>query len=190
MRLSIIRHGMTEANEKRLYCGSTDIPLSEQGRHSLAMLKETVIYPAADVYITSGLIRACETLRILYNREPDAVMAEFKEMAFGDFEMKSYEELKDKPAYRLWISGGCETACPNGESRDAFDSRVMAGLDKLFDVNSGTGSYVVVCHGGVIVSIMERLFPGKKNFYEWQPDFGRGYTLDISPEREAQWRLL
>ena len=31
MRIYLIRHGKTEANERRLYCGSTDLPLSRQG---------------------------------------------------------------------------------------------------------------------------------------------------------------
>ena len=32
MSIYLIRHGKTEANEKHLYCGSTDLPLSEKGR--------------------------------------------------------------------------------------------------------------------------------------------------------------
>ena len=35
MSIYLIRHGKTEANEKRLYCGSTDLPLSEKGRAEL-----------------------------------------------------------------------------------------------------------------------------------------------------------
>ena len=28
MKILLLRHGITEANEKHLYCGSTDLPLS------------------------------------------------------------------------------------------------------------------------------------------------------------------
>ena len=38
MRIYLIRHGKTEANERRLYCGSTDLPLSRQGAAELAQL--------------------------------------------------------------------------------------------------------------------------------------------------------
>ena len=38
MTVYLIRHGKTEANEKRLYCGSTDLPLSEKGREELNRL--------------------------------------------------------------------------------------------------------------------------------------------------------
>ena len=36
MIIYLIRHGRTEANEKWLYCGSTDLSLSEKGREELA----------------------------------------------------------------------------------------------------------------------------------------------------------
>jgi alpha-ribazole phosphatase len=132
------------------------------------------------VYITSGLKRANETLRILYNREPDFVIGEFKEIHLGDFEMKTYDELKDKLEYQLWINDFYNFACPNGESNAEFDERVKAGLDKLSDIK--TDSAVIICHGGVIVSIMERMFPNQKNFFEWQPENGRGYILEFNFE--------
>ena len=178
MILHLIRHGRTQANEKRLYCGYTDIPLSEQGRLDLMALKDTVVYPIADIYITSGLRRASESLQILYDRKPDVVIEEFKELNHGDFEMKSYDELKDDPEYQRWIGDTYNEASPGGESRAVFDRRVMTGFDKLLGIEAD--SIVVVSHGGVIVSIMERLFPGQRDFYQWQPRNGRGYTLDIS----------
>ena len=37
-RCMLIRHGRTEANEKWLYCGSTDLSLSDAGREELLVL--------------------------------------------------------------------------------------------------------------------------------------------------------
>jgi alpha-ribazole phosphatase len=183
MRLSVIRHGMTEANEKRLYCGATDIPLSDQGRRGLAALRETLRYPEAELYVSSGMARASETLRILYGREPDAIIKEWMEMDFGGFEMKRHEELMDRQDYRDWIGCGGAMACPGGESVDAVRNRAIVGLGRLSGM--GAGSAVAICHGGVIAVLMEHLFPGKKDFYAWQPDFGRGYTLDLPPGSAA-----
>ena len=39
MTVYLIRHGKTEANEKRLYCGSADLSLSEQGREELQKMR-------------------------------------------------------------------------------------------------------------------------------------------------------
>ena len=38
MKLYLIRHGKTMANEKHLYCGSTNLPLSEKGIEELQNL--------------------------------------------------------------------------------------------------------------------------------------------------------
>ena len=177
MRLNVIRHGMTKANESRLYCGFTDLPLSEKGKDGLLSLRNTLVYPKAALYITSGLTRACETMRVLYDRERDLIIEDFKELNFGDFEMKSYNELKDKPEYQNWIDIGNDAACPNGESRNAFEKRICNGIEKV--IRLGAESAVIVCHGGVIAVMMEKLFPGRRNFYEWQPGYGRGYTFDV-----------
>jgi len=181
MKLNVIRHGATEANEKKLYCGISDVPLSEHGRLYLAELKKILIYPVADLYITSGLKRTTETLRILYDREPDIIMEEFKELNHGDFELKSYRELRDNPDYQRWIGDIFKETCPNGESGEAFLIRVKTGLDKLLGLSAK--SIVAISHGGVIVSIMELMFPGQRDFYDWQPENGRGYTLDINAEK-------
>ena len=183
MRVNLIRHGMTMANEKRQYCGRTDLPLSELGKKNLTALKGTIVYPPADLYISSGMKRATETLQIIYDRAPDIFIEEFTEMDFGDFELKSYNELKNKPDYQFWINNIDIVACTNGENRIYFNDRVFDGFSILTGMN--TGSAAVVCHGGVIVSIMERLFPGQKNFYEWQPGYGRGYALDVTSKKAA-----
>lgn len=51
MTIYLIRHGKTEANEKRLYCGITDLPLSEAGRDELQQrhydIKMFAFLPAA-----------------------------------------------------------------------------------------------------------------------------------------------
>ena len=181
MTLNFVRHGATIANEKRLYCGFTDIPLSKAGKEGLCRLRSSLNYPSADIYVTSGMIRANETLSILYGRTPDIVIDTFREFNFGDFEMKNHEELCSAAEYIRWLDNGCETACPGGESREEFKNRLTAGITRLACLNAQ--SAVIVCHGGVIADIMTLLFPDeKRHFYEWQPDFGRGYVIDV------QWK--
>ena len=177
MKLNLIRHGKSEANEKQLYCGQSDVSVTKQGILELKELKKNIVYPTADIYITSGLTRTLETIQILYDRDPDIIISEFMELDMGDFEMKSHDELKDKPEYQRWIEDIDNVACPNGESKITFINRVNRGIEKLLNIK--TESAVIICHGGVISSIMDRYFPGKSNFYEWQPSYGRGYTLEI-----------
>lgn len=44
-KICLIRHGITEGNQKRLYYGSSDIPLAEEGIEMLRSLSAQEIYP-------------------------------------------------------------------------------------------------------------------------------------------------
>ena len=179
MKLVLLRHGVTQANEKRLYCGSTDIGLSQAGKAALLLRKKETAYP--DItglrILTSGMLRCEETLALLYGDVPHGTDAAFREMDFGAFEMRAYEELKRDPAYQAWIAGDNEAnVAPGGESGALMTRRVLAGLDHLLSENRDT---LLVTHGGVIAAIMTRLFPAEdKNRYVWQPAPGGGYTVD------------
>jgi alpha-ribazole phosphatase len=192
MKLYLLRHGRTEANDKRLYCGFSDIPLSDNGKAHLKLLHKQASYPditGLKVY-TSGMRRTEETLEILYGQVPHQVISDFKELNFGDFEMKSYEELKNTPDYKRWLEDCNQNSlcpkgvCPNGESGEAMKSRAIRGLYQLMGQNEDC---LVVCHGGIIASIMDELFPKEnRNLYQWQPENGRGYLVTITngiPER-------
>lgn len=181
--LYLIRHSLTEANERRLYGGSTDSPLSQRGR-ALALERGSGLAPC-DLYVSSGMRRARETLFCMTGKEPDQILAGLGEMDFGAFEMRSYEELKDDPRYIRWIedeSGA--VACPGGESRAAFRDRVLAAGETLLSLPAQR--VFAVCHGGVIVNLMQAWFPeADRNFYQWQPAACEGYRIDLNPRPQG-----
>ena len=171
MSIYLIRHGKTEANEKHLYCGSTDLPLSEKGRAELRAMRYD-IHPQR--FLTSGRKRTDETLQILFGDVPYAVDTRFREVDFGSFEMKSYDQLKEDPAYQAWLTGDNEANVPpGGESGIQMTRRVLEAFREIPD---GTA---LITHGGVIAAIMAHLFPAEgKHRYQWQPQNGHGYELD------------
>ena len=175
MKIYLIRHGKTGANEQHLYCGSTDLPLSDAGRAEL----RTLHYPVENLrFLTSGMKRTIETLQILFGNVPYEVEPRFREVDFGIFEMHSYEQLKDTPEYQTWLTGDNEANIPpQGESGVQMKARVLAALSEIRD------DTCVITHGGVIASIMEHLFPGEgKNRYQWQPKPGHGYRIDMDDD--------
>ena len=180
MKLMLLRHGITEANEKHLYCGSTDIGLSEAGKAALEALRDAAVYPdiAGLRVITGGKRRCEETLRILFGDVEHEIDHAFCELDLGAFEMRSYEELKNDPDYIAWISGDNEkNIAPGGESGEIMKRRVLGGLHRLIADGRDT---LLLTHGGVIAAIMAFLFPEEgKNRYEWQPAPGRGYVTDL-----------
>lgn len=169
----LIRHGKTEANLRHLYCGSTDLPLAPAGVAELKAL-HYCLPPAR--FLTSGMTRTEETLRLLFGAVPHEIRPVFREIDFGAFEMHSYEQLKDDPAYIAWITGDNEkNTPPGGESGAAMTARVTAGFESLLAENVPT---VLITHGGVIAAIMEHAFPHeKKSRYQWQPEPGHGYEI-------------
>lgn len=172
--LYLIRHGCTEANVKKLYCGSTDVPISEEGAEDLKKIHYQV--PKDCIFITSGMMRTRQTLHCLFGDVPYTIDQRFREIDFGAFEMKSYEDLKDNPDYLEWISGDNDNNVPpGGESGNQMKKRVMEGLTEL---QKKPGDVVLIAHGGVIAAMMSYLFPEeKKDRYTWQPQSGRGYVI-------------
>ena len=170
MTIYLIRHGKTEANEKHLYCGSADLPLSDAGKEEL----RSVYYDIKNLrFLTSGMKRTNETLHILFGDVPYEVDPRFREVDFGIFEMHSYEELKDTPEYQTWLTGDNDANIPpNGESGVQMKARVLAAFSEIKE------NTCIITHGGCIAAIMEHLFPSEgKNRYEWQPKNGCGYVI-------------
>lgn len=154
--LLMIRHGITKYNEEKLITGAADIPLSAAGRAALLPLAGT--YPAASMFFTSGMLRAKETLAILYGDVQHIDVTELAETNFGIFEGRHHDELcQNEPLYVKWRAGNdIDVQCPNGESRREFSGRVRIGLQKVL-THTWKDLAVLVTHGGVIHVLMKQI---------------------------------
>lgn len=190
-KIVLIRHGITEGNEMHMYYGSTDVSLSERGKHLLEKQRDEGLYPISETaqFYTTGMLRTEQTLRIVYGDREHGVIEDLKELDFGEFEMHTYEELNSVPEYQKWITAeDSGKAPPGGESIDSFTERIRRGFDELTIRNElymlklrnqrKEAMTICICHGGVISGIMDYIWPGEyKNFFEWIPDPGHGYVL-------------
>ena len=186
----LIRHSLTQANQQHLYCGWTDLPLTEDGRrHAMAVSKARPL-PQCSLYATSGMKRANETLELLTGRTEFEVIPDLMEMNFGAFEMFSYEQLRGNAGYIRWIEDTTgDLACPGGESRNAFHRRVTGCADAL--IRRPVPDLLVVCHGGVIANIMQSWFPCEdRHFYQWQPGACGGYAVAIEDGKAVRYETL
>lgn len=191
-KIHLIRHGTTEGVKARVYYGSTDLPLSNDGVDLIAGLAAAGAYPeadGADLY-TTGLLRTEQTFFLIYGCRDHLAVPELREYNFGEFEMKTHDQLIKNEAYQSWVNDADGiTPCPNGESRNDFHNRITAGFSKILKKHRGAGSSaeescrgnsIIVCHGGVISQIMRLCFPDSdRNIFQWTPDPGRGYTIHI-----------
>ncbi len=229
----LFRHGKTEANEKHLYCGKSDLPLSQKGEaelrakvraanslNALPASRGIFVYPDIShcKIFTSGLKRTSQSLGILYPEiesslkraqspaensantsknesfspiwDGTAFIEEpsFQEIDFGDFEMKSYEELKNDERYKAWVerevdrislrsTESNDNPCPHGESWLQMKNRVIFALERAI---KNYRSLAIFTHGGPISAIMAYFFPDEgKSMYQWQPNFGEGYKITL-----------
>lgn len=171
--LYLIRHGLTRYNTEKRYCGSTDVHLTQKENERLRSAAFSL--PYGTHIITSGMIRCNETAEALFKDASYIKDPRFREIDFGIFEGRTYEELLSVPDYLRWCESDGMTAPPKGESVSEFESRVDEGLNALL---ASDGSYALVTHGGVIAHIMHRLFPDEhKSRYQWQPKHGDGYLI-------------
>lgn len=178
----LLRHGKTICNEKKLYCGKTNIGLSAKGVDELNYLKSIINYPKCNKYFTSGAARANETFNILYKDEDYEELSGFFEYDFGDFEMKSYDDLKEDNNYINWIIDKVGSVkCPNGESKNQYKERIKKEfIDFINNINKNEyKSVLLISHGGTIGTILECFYDDSKNFYNWQPKCGEGYKMTI-----------
>lgn len=189
-KIVLIRHGSTEANEKWLYCGQTDVPLSENGRRALAEKREAGGYPDVTGFrvYTSGMKRTEETLALLFGETEHEAVPELKEISFGDYEMQDYYALEKQPGFLDWLNNSAEQAPPHGESGNEMAERVLGAFRRLADCG---GDLLLVVHGGTIVNIMTALFPEEeKGRYDWQPTGGEGYELCYENGRALSYRKI
>lgn len=171
--VTLLRHGLTEANERRAYLGWTDSPISVEGEKQILALRGS--YPTYEKVYTSDLHRCVETAKQLF---PDAVAVKniaFREMNFGNWEGRTYDELKTDSQYLDWLDSPMAAMVPGGESYPDFSNRVHDGWNQL--IASGESPYVLMTHGGVIRELLVRYAPMKKSFFEWSVSHGRGYKL-------------
>ena len=90
MKLTLLRHAQTEGSLRNLYYGAADIPALPESLSELH--RRAGDYPTAQRYYTSGMLRTEQTLAAIYGNVPHTRLPGLREMDFGDFEMKSYEE--------------------------------------------------------------------------------------------------
>ncbi len=182
MNIILMRHGQTQGNIERRYCGSTDDPLCQDGiAHAHASGRDETI---TRVFV-SPMRRAVETAAIKFPNAEHTIIHDLREMAFGDFENKNADELAHDDAYRAWVDSNCEDRCPNGEKLSEFDARVCRAFDTLVRerIAAGDERIVVVAHGGTISAILGR-FSGdsSRKFYEWYVGNCGGFRVRVDAQ--------
>lgn len=188
IHLTLIRHGATLSNKEGRYLGKTDETLSPDGIGTLEKSVADRSYPTADVLFSGPMKRCLETAQILYPGQTPIIIPEWTEIDFGAFEGHNYQELSKDPNYQRWIDSGGTLPFPEGESREEFIRRSVAGYEKMVyhmkmicerSAASGQGdckiqSVSAVVHGGTIMALFSHFLGGE--YFDYQAKYGQGYS--------------
>ena len=180
--IHLIRHGLTEGNEKGQYIGVTDLPISTAGIKELERLRDADVYPPVQVCYSSPLLRCRQSLAVIYPEAPCVLVEDLRECNFGLFEGKTAAELEGDDDYKAWTSGRL-AAPPEGESTDDFTARVCAGFAQMVRhmMENGITQAAALLHGGVISRILSVCGLPQLPFFQWMCGSGRGYSVRITP---------
>lgn len=140
MRLIMIRHPKTQANERKLVYGRTDALYSEEGEATIPGIVEKLHDVKIDRIYSSPLTRTrllAEAIAADHGpAAPDIVMDDrILEMDFGKFENKTVAELEAEypEEFRAYRENFNHAVVPGGESYVRVAERTVAFLQDIYD---------------------------------------------------------
>lgn len=179
--IALFRHRLTEENKRKAYLGWNDSHVCVESNMSSTDRRY-------ELYFSSDLQRCITTANQLFPDKELILLEYLREMNFGRWEGKTYEDLKEDELYQRWLSDPLHFAPPHGESFQQFTNRVQTGWKIIVDEirQQNIRSAAVITHGGVIRHLLTEFAPLKKEFWDWQVRHDQGFELIF--EKNALWR--
>lgn len=155
----LVRHGDTKYSPERRLAGRTDLPLTADGEANALKLAPRLAKLSFDRVYTTPLVRARRTAELAGFGERATIDPRLIEMAFGDYEGRTVQEIRaERPGYAYLADG-----CPNGETAADLGARVDSWLAEQTD-----GTVLVFAHS-VIMRVLTARFLG------FPPEAGRHF---------------
>jgi len=172
----LIRHAEPDAAVEGLCYGSLDVALSAIGRAHAAQLAERLRAEPLDAVYSSPRLRATQTADAIAAPQGLAVSVctAFRELDFGDFEGRPYDEIAaaHPELYRQWMENPTAVQFPNGESFARMRERVLGAYRPLLAAHEGT-NIAIVTHGGVVrIVLAEALGIPARNIFRIGLSYG------------------
>ncbi len=167
IRITLVRHGRSEANEANIWQGQGNAPLSAEGRRQAEAVGVRLNGRSFDVVLSSDLDRALETAQAI-DGDPEVDHA-WREMDLGEWEGQRFEQVVAKHPDLLQAirSGEAVAFGASGETIADFERRSLDAFDALVHRLGDGESALVATHGGVIDSIVGRFLgrlPDRRTF--------------------------
>ena len=194
-RIYLVRHGATELSAEDRFAGSTDVPLSEEGRAQVQALAERLRGDTLDAVHVSPMGRTLETARIIAadrGLEPQPEPG-LREIDYGHWEGRSRSEVETEFAdeYQTWQEDPLTIAPKGGESGIQVLARALPVMRRIVQGHSRR-SVLVVSHKGTNRLLVSSLLGFDARGYRDRLDQSPAALtiLDFASEVRARLRLF
>jgi broad specificity phosphatase PhoE len=169
----LLRHGQTEWSLNGRHTGSTDVPLTEEGRAQARALRERLAGRTFALVLTSPMSRARETCELAGLGDQAEVRDGLTEWDYGEYEGVTTAEIrKTDPTWLLWRDGA-----PGGETAE----QVGARADRIIaEVRAADGDCALFAHGHVLRVLAAR-------WIELAPSEGGRFGLSTATVSVMGW---
>ena len=166
-KIYLIRHAKPDLpHGGKLYYGSTDYPLSEEGVMMAKRLAEVLRGVEANMVFSSDLRRARETAEIALAGRTCEIrpVRGLREIHLGDWEGRSFDEVRStwNEIYEKRGVSFDSVGPPGVESFKDLQKRTVPVFDEILRDNP-CGNIMLFAHGGVIWTLMCNYFGFKLN---------------------------
>lgn len=155
MILYLIRHTQPDVQAGICY-GQTNLGLADSFQAEVEAIKARLGEVALTHSFSSPLQRCFKLAQELSGKKLIHTDDRLMELNFGDWEMKSWDEINQSEAGKIWFSDFIHKPCPNGECYINLQDRIinfMQGFKSIPD----NSQVLIVTHAGPIRSFLTLL---------------------------------
>ncbi len=156
MNIYLVRHGESQANLEKLFYGSLDSPLTEQGVEDAELAAKKLKDLPVQALYSSPLIRAYATAEYISAEMGLPIQSDQRlvEQHFGSFEGFTYEKLKEDHGsvfVDYYHGSWCEETPLGGESFADMVERIEPFLKEIIEKGEDC---LIVSHNGVMRTLL------------------------------------
>jgi probable phosphoglycerate mutase len=149
MSVFVIRHGETEWSLNGRHTGTTDIPLTNNGRRLAELLRPALARESFALVLVSPLQRARETCELAGLGGAAVRDADLVEWNYGEYEGLTPKQIHEAaPGWLIFRDG-----CPAGETPEQVGARVDRVIGRARAIE---GNVALFAHGHVLRVLVAR----------------------------------
>jgi phosphoserine phosphatase len=169
-QIILVRHGQTPWNLDKIFRGSKDIPLNDQGREEARLAGEWLKDETIHAAYCSPLSRARDTAGAIARHHGLAVadLPGLTDLCYGDLEGVPLAEVKVRYAelYQQWETAPHTVRFPRGETLDEVRDRAVEAVETV--VRRHPGQVVLLAAHRAVNKVLIAAFIGLDNSHFWR----------------------